>query len=789
MLKNFFKIALRNLYKQRLFAGFNILGISMGIACCIVVYLFIQNLYSQEAFHTNAPSIFMVNHVRTANGAPELWSPSPAAIGPALQTDLAEVKQFVRFDGTGTVVKYGDKVFNEYTRFADPAFFQVFSFALQDGSADPLRDPSGIVLSDQTARKYFGSAQAVGKQLTLLFDGKTKRSFTVRAVAAPFLHTASFSFDLMVNYAVGKDLGWQDNDWARQVDGTFIQLDSPASAAKVTQALKKYVKLHNDINHQVVINSFYLDNLRDISLNSHKTRHSFTSGTSPTGIIVLSVLASLVLFMACFNFMNYTIATSTTRFKEIGVRKVLGSTRKQLIRQFIGENLLTAGIALGIGILLADALFLPTFARLIDYYQIDFHLVDNWRLLVFLVMLMAGISLVSGLYPSLYISAFSPVSVLKGTQRIVGSNGLVRTLLVLQFGLSMFTVASAILTTQNAQFMRRMDVGYNQTALVVLRANGEQSFNQLRQAAAKLPEVVKMAGSQDQIGRTGDNTVMLEYETTRSVAELLHVSTEYVETLDLRLAEGRNFLTDSPADGENSIIINQAMVKSMGWQTAVGKRVRLQDKPYEVVGVVNDFNYRFFFIKIAPCVLKLNAPPDNRVLTMKVNTGDIARLSEVMKKAWHQAMPDVPYKISQQEDVYSNSYDESRRIKDVFTYVAILTLIISAMGLFALVSLNIAKKTKEIGIRKVLGASAFNIAKLLNREFLILITIAGAIFLPLAFFALKSLLDSVYAYHIPVAAWPFVYTLVVMLLLALVTIGAQVYKIATANPVKSLRTE
>lgn len=789
MLSNFLKVALRNLAKQKLFAGFNILGISMGIACCIVVYLLIQHQLSQDAFHANAPTIFMVNHMRTTNGEPERWATSPDAIGPALQSDVADVKRFVRYNGSGAVVKQGSNVFHEYIHFADPGFFRMFSFPLQAGNADPLSDPSGVVLSEAMARKYFGDDEAIGKSLTVLFNGTIRRNFTVKAVAAPFPNTASFSFDLLVNYSVGNALGWQASDWSRQVQATFIQLNNANAASKVTAALQKYVKLHNEINHQAPVNSFFIENLTEVSQNAHMTRHSFTSGTSPTGLALLGILAGLVLFMACFNFMNYTIATSTTRFKEIGVRKVLGSSRKQLIRQFIGENLLVGFLALAIGVFLAGTLFLPTFRKLIDFYQLQFNLLENGPLIGFLVLLIVGISLLSGLYPSVYVSGFNPISVLKGKQRIKSTTGLVRTLLVVQFGLSMFTVASAILTTQNAQFLRRMDVGYDQSQLVVLRADNEQSFNLLRDAARRLPEVTQVAGSQDQLGHSGDNMATLEYGTAKSTTEMLRVSADYINTLGLRLTQGRNFLPDSPVDADNAILVNQALVKAMGWTTAVGKQVRLRDKLCTVVGVVNDFNYRFFFLKIAPCVLKLNLPADNRILTMKVNTEDISRLSDQMQVAWHQAMPDVPFEISQQEDVYSASYDESRRIKDVFTYVAVLTLIISAMGLFALVSLNIAKKTKEIGIRKVLGASALSIANLLNREFLILITVAGLIFLPLAFYALKSLLDSVYAYHIPVGVGAFVSTLVVMLLLAIVTIGTQVYTIATANPVKALQSE
>ncbi|QHT67267.1 FtsX-like permease family protein [Rhodocytophaga rosea] len=777
------------MYKQRLFAIFNILGISMGIACCIVVYLFIYHLYSQDAFHRNAASIFMVNHVRTVNNQPELWTPSPAALAPALQMEVAQVKRVVRFHNIDAVVKYGRNLFHQQIHLADADFFNMFSFPLQEGNAQVLNDPSAIVLSHEMAIKYFGREQAMGKLLTVSVDGTFNRTFKVMAVAAPFPNTASFSFDMLINYTIGKHLGWQDQSWKQQVKATFIELNSPVAAHAVTQSLSKYVKLHNQINPQSPISAFYLDNLRDVSLHAHKTRHAFSSGTSPTAMWVLGILASLVLLMACFNFMNYTIATSNTRFKEIGVRKVLGSNRKLLICQFIGENLLTACFALAVALLLVDALFLPAFSRMIDFYSLRFHLLDNWKLIAFLFLLLVGISLVSGLYPSLYISSFHPVSILKGNERIKNNLILTRTLLVWQFGLSMFTVAAAILTTQNAQFLRRMDVGYDQTRLLVLQAPTEGSFNQLRNAAVKFPNVVGVAGSRDQVGQTKDNSVLLEYKTATTAVELINVSAGYMELLKFRLIEGRRFLPDSHFDADNAIIVNESLVMAMGWSQGVGKRIRLQEQSYQIVGVVKDFNYRFFMLKIAPCVLKLNAPQENRVLTMKINSGDITAVSDYMKAHWQKVIPDLPFEMFQQEDVYSASYDESRRIKDVFTYVALLTLLISAMGLYALIALTIAKKTKEIGIRKVLGASAWNIARLVNQEFLFVITLAGILFLPLAFFLLRRLLDQEYAYHIPVTAGVFISTLGVMLVVTIITISIQVFKIATSNPVKALRTE
>lgn len=281
MFRNFITVALRNLLKQKLFAGFNILGISMGIACCLVVYLTIQHHYSQDEFHVNAPAIFTVNHVRTVNGEPELWATSPDAIGTALKAAVPQVKRTVRFEGVRAVVKSGGNAFHEHVRLADREFFRMFSFPLAKGSTDPLADPAGLVLSDATARKYFGDRDPVGQPLTVVFEGNVRRTFTVRAVAAPFPHLASFGFDLLVGYGAGKALGWRENDWTRSVQATFVQVDQPGDEARVTAALGQLQRLHNAINTQAPVASFYLNNLTAIALDAHKTRHSISGGTSP----------------------------------------------------------------------------------------------------------------------------------------------------------------------------------------------------------------------------------------------------------------------------------------------------------------------------------------------------------------------------------------------------------------------------------------------------------------------------------------------------------------------------
>ena len=789
MFKNYLKVAIRNIRKQGYYAIFNSLGIAMGIALSLVVYMLVDHQKSLDDFHQNRKEIFVINELHTTNGIPENQFQTMAPVAMALKNKSPLVESVVRFYSTPAIAKRGDQVFQENIRLVDPEFLNMFSFQLADGDRHALENPSGLVISSAIAKKYFGETPAMGKQMTILFNDSTKRVFTVQAVAAPFPDNASFGFGILANFSNTKSLGVDENNWKQKLEASFIQLKSADSKSKLDLPMAAILKDYNAVNTDQPVKSLYLDNLKDIPKHGYFTRNAIAIGSHPTAFVILGVLAFMVLAMACFNFTNYSLATSTSRFKEIGVRKVLGSSRKQLVIQFLAENMIISGMALMLSLLLTKFLFLPAINDIFDFQHLSFQPASDYRMILFLFILVTGIGILSGLYPALGISNVKTVQVFRNKQNIRGNKSLTRVLLVLQFGFSLFTIGASILASQNATFLKNLNVGYQKDKLLVLHADSESGFQLLRNTAIQHPDVLSVAGSQDQIGRTGNPTMGLQYNETILNSEMIRVSPEYIDLLKLQILKGRNFINGSRQDVDHSILINQKLAILLNLSNPVGSRVSIMNRNYEIVGLVDDFNYEHFFKKIGPCFLLMNDKAANRVLTIKLKKEQAGTLETALHNTWVKVMPDKPFEFSYQDQVYDISYNEARRTRSLLGSIAILTIIISAIGLFAQLALNISKRTKEIGMRKILGASFIQIARLMTRELFILLVIASVLFLPLTFYTIKSLFDSIYQYHIPVNIYFLILSFGVMILVAIITVSSLIYRAALANPVKSLRTE
>jgi putative ABC transport system permease protein len=432
---------------------------------------------------------------------------------------------------------------------------------------------------------------------------------------------------------------------------------------------------------------------------------------------------------------------------------------------------------------------LPGANKIFDYQHISFDPLNNVGLITFLFILIIVIAILSGLYPALKISGVSTIKIFKNKQNVKGNKGLTRTLTVLQLGFSLVTIAASIITAQNAKYLSSLNVGYNKDDIMVLQTDNASSFQFLENAARKHPDVFNVAGSQDQVGRTANQSSLLKYENAQLNSDVINVTPEYINLLKLDIVEGRNFLPNSQHDIDNSVIVNQKLVALMNWSNPVGKKIQSDGKTYEVTGVVKDFNYENFFSKIGPCVLKMNAENYNRVLSINIKNENITDLQNYLHTEWKKVMPDKPFETTFQTDVYNISYRESARTRELLFSIAMLTMIISSMGLFAQVALNIVKRTKEIGMRKILGARFFQIAGLMTKELFVLMAIAAIIFLPLVFIAVKNLFDVAYPYHIPLNAEFLVLALIVMITVMILATGTLLYKAAIANPVESLRTE
>ncbi|HND75910.1 MAG TPA: ABC transporter permease [bacterium] len=790
MIRNYLKIAVRNMQKNALHTFFNVLGLAMGIACCITVYIFVDTMLNMDTAHREAERIFTINHVRLINNREEFWGLSKGPLGPAIKNDFPEVTDFIRLDDNNAVVKRGDLIFNEDIRFADANFFSMFTFSLASGVGSDLAQKNAIFLSEEKALKYFGDQNPVGQTLTLIFEGEKRLEFVVKGVAKKFPRNTSFAFNFLVNYENIKDIYPQADRWTYNVSATFIKLHRPEDVFKVEQGLSRYLALQNESNPNQPAQRFYLDNLLTMSKNSWQVRGDISGGTNPHGIYTLTFIAALVMLMACFNYINIAVASAARRFKEIGIRKVVGGTRGQLVKQFLTENFITTLTALGLGVVFAETLTIPFFNSIIQGNTVlAFDISADLRVVIFLAVLTSSIGLLAGLYPSLYMSSFKPVNILKDVQKIDGNRWLGKTLLVLQFSISLFAVIAGIIFTQNAEYIKTLDYGYEDDQIVALYFKQSAQFHQFEQKIRQDSRIHAIAGSAHHAGRNIMGNVVYESNGAPSQANVMRVGSDYIQTLALRMKQGRAFDRAMTTDAENSAIVNATLVKAQGWTEPIGQRLKMNDKELTVVGVVEDFFYRSYHRAIDPCILTMIPDDEYRYMSIKVAPEHVLSIRPLLESTWREIMPDEPFDMIYQNEIFLEDLTEDEQVKNVFLYVAIMTLMIAAMGLFALVSLSIAKRTKEIGIRKVLGASVAHVIHLVNRDFYWLIGIASVIIFPIAFFLLTNLLNSIYAVHVDITALPFILSVLIFGLVAIITIGMRVYGVAKENPVHALKYE
>ena len=791
MFKNYLKVAIRNLLSNKLYAFINILGLGVAIAFCVVAYLNHAYNYDFDGFHQNAEKIFRVKTTRVMNGVEQRFGIVPRPLGPALATDFSAVQNTVRLTTAGVVFKVGDNVFNEDVWHADPSFFEMFTFPLKYGSQDVLNDKGKIVLSEEMALKYFGNENPLGKQITVRYGNGETREFLIGAVAERIPDHSSIQFGVLAALDVLIEVGIdKENDWSDWADAVFVQFADPSEVATVENRFESYIAAHNAVSPNFPIARFYFDPLKQLGRSawSDDLRSDILkSAMHPAGMISPSIIAALLLLMACFNYINTSIAFSSKRLKEIGVRKVIGGGRRHVIVQFMSENLLLCVLALVLGMALSE-IFVPIHDNLWEYFELTLDYSENLGLLAFLAGLLLFIGIVAGGYPAFYISAYQPVAILRGKQKFGGASLLSRILLAFQFSVSVLTLIASLVFVQNADFLKNIDLGYNREQVVVVPLGDAKNYEPYRNAIERNSSIVGLSGCRDQVGLKW-RTQPVESASLKSQAEVLGVGPDYLETMSLRLVAGRGFGQDLATDVGESIIVNQKLVREFGWGEPLGQTLTIDSTRYTVVGVVEDF-YNYGVLRpMLPSVFRLVKPEAFRYLAVRLRPENMAATSELLRSEWRRLLPDVPYEGFYQDEKMAKAISVSESIKTGFLYISFLAIAIAAMGLFALVSLNIARRTKEIGIRKVLGASILHIVKLLNREFVRLLITAALVASIAGYFSVQVLLKSIYAYHVGFSLVPFVLAGLSVFIIALLTVGSQVLKVATANPVDSLRYE
>ncbi len=788
MVKNFIKTALRSLRKNKLTTFINIFGLSLAIGCSLVVYVFVDFAYNQDTFHENRASTFLLKNTISRNGAEQVWGDSPAPIGEMLLEDFPQIKHLVRIDGSNVVIKNGDNIFNEYVRFADPAFLEVFTFPLEEGDPKALEDPSKVIISKKMAEKYFGKEKALGQVLEIVANDK-KESFVVGGVAKKFPKSASFAFGVLINFEKKFSIYEKEdrNDWTDFIGATFIQLNNPDDIAYISSNMDKYIQIQNQADEDWPAKSYTFEPMTTLSLNSHAISGDISGGDDPTGRMVLLTIAGFMMALACFNYINISISTASKRLKEIGIRKVIGGTRFQLIFQFIGENLIICFFALILGAIWARTLFGPWFNDQFDIgLELNFYENINAWLFMTLLLLITGVG--SGAYPSLYVSSFSPVSILRGKQTIARKNVFTKVFLTFQFVLSIITIVFGITFSQNAEYQKTRDWGYNQAQTLVIPVADEQAYKLMFDAFSQNSNIASLAGSANHLGKSAGMSV-IEIHDNKFETRRLRVGHNYLETFDIRLKKGRLFEQGRSTDLDENVVVNETFVRNMGWEDALNQKFSHDTIQYNVIGVVEDFHYYNFDNKIEPAYFAMAKEEDYNFLSLKVKKGGINSTEEQAKALWKEHVPDSPYTGFFQDQVFERYFQQLKGHGRIMGFTAVLAIILSCMGLFGLVSINVAARMKEFSIRKVLGAGVYPIFNGINKQYIWLISIACIIGIPISYFMVSMLFTEIYEYHMPLTAAPFVVSTFIIFGIALATVSTQIYKVIMANPVDALRDE
>jgi putative ABC transport system permease protein len=793
MLKNYLLITLRSLLKNKLYIFINITGMAIAIACCIVAYFNYDFNRTFDNNHVNRNTIYRVNSAREFQKELTSFAFVPIALGNAIRQNIADVDEVVRYSPDAGNFRIKDELFNTEFNDVDPSFFQLFTFDFVEGSGD-LSDKSKICISEELATKYFGNEKALGKPITQMLDSGKTREFTVAGVFRKPPINSSFPTAAYVRYEnafVGNDPEFNENSW-RYRNSLFVQIKDPSRLASVESQLLPYTENNNKIREDFIIKKFELDPMVGMAVrDSYAERPgTWTREGSPIAAVVgIGVMGIFVLLIACFNLTNTAVAISSRRLKEIGIRKVMGSSRKHLIFQFIGETTLICFASLILGIVIGEYVLIPAFNELWPEIKLVPHYFDQPNFLIFMIGTLLFVSLLAGSYPAFYISRFQPISILKGKLRFGGTNNFTRVLLVLQFGISLIAIVCSFAFTDNAKYQREFDLGFNKSGLVFTYVNGRSEYETFRNALAGNPDILSIAPSEHHLYSSSFNDP-IKYEDKEIEVDILNVGEDYLKTVGLTLKEGRDFEKDSETDRKESVIITEEVAKKLGLKNPVGSKITWMDTvQYYVVGVVQDIYNRGLWDKFEPVMLRYGPKEVVGHILVKASTSNLTSVNQFMEQKWKEIFPNRMYvgRYMDEEMVEANTVNNN--IVVMFIFLGAVALMLSATGLFTMVSLNIIKKMKEIGVRKVLGASVGNISKVINKEFAIILTIAAVLGSFLGSWMSGMLMSSIWDYYRNATFSTLLISTLILFGTCILSIGYKIYSTARVNPANVLREE
>ncbi|MFK7844496.1 MAG: ABC transporter permease [Rhodothermales bacterium] len=801
MFSNYFKVALRSLRNQKLYAFINIFGLALGLAFCCLITLYVRSELSFDQFHEDSDRIYRVysTYFHPDGSIEEIYDDQAMPMGPAMQADLPEVEDYVRFIRYERFVKVEQTIFDESLLFTDPSFLNVFSFPLIHGDpSSALSTLNNVLLSETIAQKYFGEENPVGKRLSIRLKD-VYEDFFVAGVLKDAPTNSSIQFDIVLPLMNSSQVQRMAGQWGWDSFPTFIKLTEDASSSALTNKLASF-RAHYFPNEPEELReqgyapgqtygAFSIQSLSSIRMDN-SVESDFTTATNPTNLYILAGIALAILLIACINFMTLAIGRSARRSREVGVRKLVGAYRSQLMIQFWGEAFMFCFLALGLSFLFIEFL-LPVFNDLIGQsLETDYRNSPMLVLSSLLIMLATGA--IAGSYPALVLSRAVPIQAIKNVQKVGGANFMTRSLVTFQFAISVFLMVCTFVMLQQLQHVNQQNLGFNKEQVVVIETQGvdgkrAQAFfqNELKQRT----DIAGITGINNSFER-GYWANQFDYNGDSKEVYMYFVDASFVDVMEMELASGRDFQPFLSSDSTHSVLVNEALVREFGWTSPVGEVLSGLQGPQSadnptVIGVIEDFNFRSLHSSVEPMVMFMG---DIRNLLIRISPDQMPETIAALEATWQSLAPDVPFSYSFLDDDLNTAYQNEQRWSKIIGYAAFLAILVASLGLFGLASLTVAGRTKEIGIRKVLGASLLNVTTLVSKEFALLVLIGISVGAPISYFAMNHWLDG-FAYKVTMGAGVFLAAGVLSLLIALITVSYQSIGVALTDPVRSLRQE
>jgi putative ABC transport system permease protein len=794
MFKNYFKTAFRNLARNKVYSFINIAGLSLGLACVMLIMLYVKDEVSYDRFHRNASHIYRIfSEGKAPDGEIRRMGITGDIQGPRFKAKIPEIREFVRLQGGYGDIKKGSEIFQPALLHADSNVFSMFSFPLLKGNPKTaLLESHSIVLSEDAAKKYFGSTDVLGKTIDL----KTNEIFEpylVTGISERCPQNSSIQFDVLLPLQVDPKLEQTSEGWTNFFLNTYVLLSPGADIKKVESKMTNVfledapdlVKKMEEQSHAKLNGGYMLQPLLDIHLNNDMDRDDISDASNRIYSYILTGIALFILIIACINFINLTMARSMKRAKEIGIRKVVGGSRKQLIIQFLGESFVLCSIAFILAIALVQ-LFLPLFNRLSNKALGLSYLLD-WKLIAGYLGLFILTGLLSGFYPALVLSGYNPVQSLYKKFNLTGKNYLQKSLVILQFAIASFLITATLIIFYQFTFLTTEKLGYDDSNLVEINKHSLKRNEAilLKEELLKNPNIGGVALKDNGYSFNG---AKINGDSDIAFANAT-IDESFLPLLKIPVIKGRNFSKDFPSDLSHSALVNEQFVQKAKWGNPIGKKISFSEKEtYSVVGVVKDYHYLPLNQKIEPELFTMGVNQDYWTVYIKIKPATETTILRYIERTFKRLFPESPFSFVFKDQENLINYEAEARWKQIVLFGAILTIFISCIGMFGLSVLAAQKRIKEIGIRKVLGASVREVVVILSKDFLALVLISLIVAIPLSFFAANKWLEN-YPYRIQLSWWLFSIVGLVVILIAIVTVSFQSIKAAVGNPVKSLRTE